>query len=39
LAKLHNGAIGQLGAALNDMKEVYQDKIAALEARLMRLEN
>ena len=39
LAKLHNGAIGQLGAALNDMKEVYQDKIAALESRLMRLEN
>ena len=39
LAKLHNGAIGQLGAALNDMKEVYQERIAALESRLMRLEN
>ena len=39
LAKLHNGAIGQLGAALKDMEEVYEDKIAALESRLMRLEN
>ena len=36
---LIGGSVWQLYTKLQDTKEFYQDKIAALEARLMRLEN
>jgi hypothetical protein len=39
LQMLHHGAIRQVHQQLQDTKEFYQDKIAALESRLMRLEN
>jgi orotidine-5'-phosphate decarboxylase len=38
LSMLHHGAIRQVHQQLQDVKEFYQDKIAALESRLMRLE-
>jgi len=39
LQRLHNGAIRQLHQQVETVKEFYEDKIAALESRLMRLEN
>ena len=39
LQMLHHGAIRQVHQQLQETKEFYQDKIAALESRLMRLEN
>jgi len=39
LAMLHHGAIRQVHQQLQDAKGFYEDKIAALESRLMRLEN
>jgi hypothetical protein len=39
LSMLHHGAIRQVHQQLQDIKEFYEDKIAALESRLMRLEN
>ena len=38
LSMLHHGAIRQVHQQLQDVKEFYQDKIAALESRLLRLE-
>ena len=38
LSMLHHGAIRQVHQQLQDVKEFYQDKITALEARLLRLE-
>ena len=38
LQMLHHGAIRQVHQQLQDAKEFYEDKIAALEARLLRLE-
>ena len=38
LQMLHHGAIRQVHQQLQDVKEFYEDKIAALEARLLRLE-
>ena len=39
LQMLHHGAIRQVHQQLQDVKGFYEDKIAALESRLMRLEN
>jgi len=39
LSMLHHGAIRQVHQQLQDVKGFYEDKIAALESRLMRLEN
>jgi hypothetical protein len=39
LQMLHHGAIRQVHQQLQDAKDFYEDKIAALESRLMRLEN
>jgi hypothetical protein len=38
LQMLHHGAIRQVHQQLQDVKDFYEDKIAALEARLLRLE-
>ncbi len=38
LSMLHHGAIRQVHQQLQDVKEFYEDKIAALEQRLLRLE-
>ena len=38
LQMLHHGAIRQVHQQLQDVKEFYEDKLAALEARLLRLE-
>ena len=38
LQRLHNGAIRQLHQKVETVKEFYEDKIAALESRLMALE-
>ena len=38
LQMLHHGAIRQVHQQLQDVKEFYEDKIAALEQRLLRLE-
>jgi hypothetical protein len=38
LQMLHHGAIRQVHQQLQDVKEFYEDKIAALESRLLRLE-
>ena len=38
LSMLHHGAIRQVHQQLQDVKDFYEDKLAALEARLLRLE-
>jgi len=38
LQMLHHGAIRQVHQQLQDAKEFYEDKLAALEQRLLRLE-
>lgn len=38
LQMLHHGAIRQVHQQLQDVKDFYEDKIAALEQRLLRLE-
>ena len=38
LQMLHHGAIRQVHQQLQDVKDFYEDKLAALEARLLRLE-
>ena len=38
LQMLHHGAIRQVHQQLQDVKEFYEDKLAALESRLLRLE-
>jgi hypothetical protein len=38
LSMLHHGAIRQVHQQLQDVKDFYEDKLAALESRLLRLE-
>ena len=38
LSMLHHGAIRQVHQQLQDVKDFYEDKLAALEARLLQLE-
>ena len=38
LQRLHHGAIWQNHVAVQELKEVYENRIAALEQRLLRLE-